>query len=104
MTEPTTEEQIAKLAKDRAKTILENGDFWSSPGAANTSATAVTALVELVKQVSPLSRSPKVDAEALSEVASEAFAKTIGKSQRATKPKDQTLTPKANAESESADA
>jgi len=47
MTEQTTEEQIAKLAKDRAKTILENGDFWGSPGAANTSATAVTALVAL---------------------------------------------------------
>jgi hypothetical protein len=47
MTE-TTEEIIARLAKDRAKTILENGDFWGSPGAANTSATAITALVALV--------------------------------------------------------
>lgn len=46
MTE-TTEEIIARLAKDRAKTILENSDFWSGPGSANTSATAITALVAL---------------------------------------------------------
>jgi len=44
MTE-TTEESIARLAKERAKTILENGDFWGSPGAANTSAQAITTLI-----------------------------------------------------------
>jgi len=44
MTE-TTEEIIARLAKDRAKTILENGDYWSSPGAAKTSAEAVSILI-----------------------------------------------------------
>jgi len=35
---------ISQLALDRAKTILENSDFWSGPGAANTSAQAVTVL------------------------------------------------------------
>jgi len=41
----TTEELIAKLAKDRAKTILENSDFWSGPGSAKTSAEAVGTLL-----------------------------------------------------------
>lgn len=44
MTE-TTEQIIANLAKDRAKTILENGDFWSGPSAAKTSAEAVGTLL-----------------------------------------------------------
>ncbi len=44
MTE-TTEEIIARLAKDRAKTILENSDYWSSPGAAKTSAEAIGTLL-----------------------------------------------------------
>jgi len=35
---------ISQLALDRAKSILEVGDYWSSPGAAKTSAEAVTAL------------------------------------------------------------
>lgn len=35
---------ISQLALDRAKTILENGDFWSGPTAAKTSAEAVTIL------------------------------------------------------------
>ena len=41
------EETIAQLAKERAKTILENSDFWSGPGSAKTSAEAVTALVAI---------------------------------------------------------
>jgi len=35
---------ISQLALDRAKTILEIGDYWSSPGSARTSAEAVTIL------------------------------------------------------------
>lgn len=35
---------ISQLALDRAKTILENSDFWSGPGSAKTSAEAVTVL------------------------------------------------------------
>lgn len=35
---------ISELALDRAKTILENSDFWSGPGSAKTSADAVTVL------------------------------------------------------------
>ena len=35
---------ISQLALDRAKTILENSDFWSGPAAAKTSAEAVTVL------------------------------------------------------------
>jgi len=35
---------ISQLALDRAKTILEIGDYWSSPGAARTSAEAITIL------------------------------------------------------------
>lgn len=35
---------ISQLALDRAKTILENSDFWSGPGSAKTSADAVTVL------------------------------------------------------------
>jgi hypothetical protein len=46
MTE-TTEQIITRLAKERVKTILENGDFWGSPGAANTSATAITTLIAI---------------------------------------------------------
>jgi len=45
MSEPAIEQAIATLAKDRAKTILENGDFWGSPGAANTSAQAIGTLL-----------------------------------------------------------
>ena len=45
MTEPTTEEQIATMAKDRVKKILENGDFWGSPGASKTSAEAIGTLL-----------------------------------------------------------
>lgn len=35
---------ISQLALDRAKTILENADFWGGPGAAKTSAETVTIL------------------------------------------------------------
>jgi hypothetical protein len=44
MTE-TTEETIARIAKERAKTILENSDYWSGPGPAKTSAEAVGTLL-----------------------------------------------------------
>ena len=35
---------ISQIALDRAKTILENSDFWSGPGSARTSAETVTIL------------------------------------------------------------
>ena len=35
---------ISQLSLDRAKTILENSDFWSSPSSARTSAESVTIL------------------------------------------------------------
>jgi hypothetical protein len=49
----TTEEIIARLAKDRAKTILENSDYWSSPGAAKTSAEAIHTLLSYRWQLQP---------------------------------------------------
>lgn len=39
------EQTIAQLAKERAKTILENSDFWSGPGSSKTSAEAVGTLL-----------------------------------------------------------
>ncbi len=58
----TTEEIIARLAKDRAKTILENGDYWSSPGAAKTSAEAVGTLLsyrwQLLEPAAPPAEEP----------------------------------------------
>ena len=52
MTE-TTEETIARLAKERAKTILENSDYWSGPGPAKTSAEAVGTLLSYRWQLEP---------------------------------------------------
>lgn len=54
---------ISQLALDRAKTILENSDFWSGPAAAKTSAEAVTVLRALggdpPKEEAPKTGQPK---------------------------------------------
>jgi hypothetical protein len=52
MTE-TIEETIARLAKERAKTILENSDYWSGPGPSKTSAEAVGTLLSYRWQLQP---------------------------------------------------
>lgn len=73
MTE-TTEQIIANLAKDRAKTILENSDFWSGPGSAKTSAEAVGTLLSYRWQLETVA--PAVIEEAPATIVKE---KRVGK-------------------------
>lgn len=70
---------ISQLALDRAKTILENPDFWGGPGAAKTSAETVTILRALggdapketppakVEKPAPVKPAPKADEQPESE-------------------------------------
>lgn len=41
----TTEEIIASDSLERIKSIIQNGDFWGSPGAAKTSAEALNGIL-----------------------------------------------------------
>jgi len=98
MTE-TTEEAIARLAKERAKTILETGDFWSGPGAAKTSSEAVGMLLSYRWTLDP----PDEDDFEI-EIREKPPASAV-KAKRADKAKEQAAaTAEANAEPESADA
>lgn len=56
MTEPA---KVSKLAHDRAKTILQNGDLWSSPNAAKASAEALQVLGSVIEQFQPLEPKPE---------------------------------------------
>jgi hypothetical protein len=97
MTE-TTEETIARLAKERAKTILENSDYWSGPGPAKTSAEAVTALVALGNTPVTIAKVNAV-AEAIEESPA-----VVVKEKRIAKAKEQAAaTAESNGEPESAD-
>ena len=98
MTE-TTEETIARLAKERAKTILENSDYWSGPGPAKTSAEAVGTLLSYRWQL----ESPPL---ALSDEKTpvEESPAVVVKEKRIAKAKEQAAaTTEANGEPESAD-
>jgi hypothetical protein len=93
MTE-TTEETIARLAKERAKTILENSDYWSGPGPAKTSAEAVGTLLSYRWQLEPIPE----------PLAVEESPAVVVKEKRVTKAKEQAAaTTEANGESESTD-
>lgn len=91
MTE-TTEETIARLAKERAKIILENSDFWSGPPAAKTSAEAVTVLMAV---------NPPVTLAKANAVAA-AIEEAPAAPKRGPKPKEQPAP--TNGEPESTDA
>lgn len=96
MTE-TTEETIARLAKERAKTILENSDYWSGPGPAKTSAEAVSTLIGY--EYSLLGRfrmSPPIEVKPASDAESP-------KPKRQPKESPAPATTEANGEPESAD-
>jgi len=96
MTE-TTEQTIARLAKERAKTILENGDFWGSPGAANTSAQCIGTLLSYRYQLQP-------DPEPVKFPALEETPAIIVKAKRAEKVKEPaSANIEANAEPDPAD-
>lgn len=89
------EQTIAQLAKERAKTILENSDFWSGPGASKTSAEAVGTLLSYRWQLEP---SP-------APIATEETPAAVVKAKRGEKAKEQAAaTTEANAEPEPADA
>jgi hypothetical protein len=98
MTE-TTEETIARLAKERAKTILENSDYWSGPGPAKTSAEAVGTLLSYRWQLEtppPALNEPLVAEEPPQQV-------EAPKPKRQPKESPAPVTPEANGEPESAD-
>jgi len=83
MTEPP---KVSELAHDRAKTILQNSDLWSSPNAAKASAEALSLLGSVVVQFQPLEPKPEPV-----------------KVERPTKP-EKTAKPAADEQPESADA
>jgi hypothetical protein len=92
MTE-TTEETIARIAKERAKTILENSDYWSGPGPAKTSAEAVGTLLSYRWQL----ETPKP------EEIPEPIAAVIKEARAIKAKKQESATTEANGEPESAD-